>query len=379
MSKITLKTSDLQVMLNKAMKGVSDNKMILLTSLIGIMLEDNKLSITATDATNFIQVIKDKVEGEEFAVTVRADVFNKLVQKTSVPEITLELTDDYLEFKGNGTYKLDLPLDENSDPICYPDVPEVNGKKGKIQYTSISSIINANKPALAVTMEMPCITGYYCGQQVLTTDSFKVAFSDIKLFEGKPILLASEAFELLTTMNDENIEVNREGSKVLFKSRNAEKKMEVIVYTVELEGIGDFPAEILLAQLEEEFESSCRLSKSGLLEVIDRLSLFVNEYDKKGIYLTFTKKGLMFQSKSSNGSETVAYKADAEDKRGGSTNFKPFTCCVDITMLKDLVNAQTVNTIDLHYGSEVGIKFANGKINHVLAFLEDDRVGTSNE
>lgn len=362
---LKLKTLKLQEMVSKAVKGASSNKMIPITSLMAIELKKNKLTLTTTDATNYLKVIEDKVDGEDFYIVVPVGVFSKLVAKTSVETITLKLKEHVLEVKGNGTYSIELPLDEEGRLIKYPEYKFDSKVKGSvINLSTIKTLLNANKSALAVTMELPALTGYYCDdKRVISTDTFKVCNTEIPLFAEKT-LVPPELMELLSLMTEEKITVQSSGSKMLFTTNN------MVVYGVQLDGIDDYPVAAIDSFLQTEFSSKCKLPKDALLAVLDRLMLFVTDYDKNGIYLTFTQEGVIVSSKKSTGTELIKYQ--------GSDNFQPFTCCADIALLVSQVKAQEGEVVELWYGQEVSIKMTNGKITQIVALLEDDRAEEDN-
>jgi hypothetical protein len=137
------------------------------------------------------------------------------------------------------------------------------------------------------------------------------------------------------------------------------------VYGTLMDSIEDYQIEAIDGLLEQDFESSCKVTKSALLQLLDRLALFVSPYDKNGVYLTFTKDGLQIESKQANSVEVIPY---AESK-----NFRAFTCCVDIEMLHSQVKANTGDGITIHYGEENAIKITDGNVAQVVALLEDDR------
>jgi DNA polymerase III sliding clamp (beta) subunit (PCNA family) len=363
--KLKLKTLKLQEMVSKSIKGASNNKMIPITGLMAIVLKKGVLTLITTDATNTLKVMEKDIEGDEFYVVVQTDIFSKLVAKTTTETITLTLKENSLEVKGNGTYSIELPLDEEGQPIKFPEYKfDDKAEKTTINLSTVKVLLNANKAALAETMEIPCLTGYYFDDTVLTTDSYKVCSNEIKVFPNK-VLLPSELLELLAIMDEEKITVQQSGSKILFTTGN------VIVYGTELDGIEDYPAEAVQAYLETEFKSVCKLPKSALLNVLDRLALFVSTYDKNGVYLTFTNEGVIFSSKRSNGTELIKYQ--------GSENFQPFTCCADIELLHSQIAAQDGEVVELWYGHEKAIKMVSGKITQVVALLEDDRVMDNGE
>ena len=310
-----------------------------------------------------MKVIEDKVDGDDFYIVVSVDVFSKLVAKTTVETITLTLKETVLEVKGNGTYSIELPLDENGQLIKYSEYKFDSKVEGSVvNLSTIRTLMGINKSALAVTTEQFALTGYYCdNKRVISTDTFKVCNTDIPLFET-PVLVPSELMDLVSLMTEEKITVQISGSKMLFTTNN------MLVYGIQLDGINDYPVTAVDSFLHTEFPIKCTLLKNALLDVLDRLMLFVTDYDKNGIYLTFSKEGLMLSSKKETGIELIAYQ--------NSTNFRPFTCCASIRLLHSLVTAQTEDTFDLWYGHEQAIKMTFGKITQIMALFEDSRVET---
>lgn len=358
---LTVKTTELQEMVGKAIKCVSNNKLIPITSLMNIKVQNNVLCITTTDAINYFYVNKmDKVDCEDFEVSVLADLFTKLVQKTTSDTITLILDNAILKVKGNGTYTMELPLDENGSIIKFPNkIPNELNESGIIKLSTVKTILAANKASLAVNMELPVLTCYYCSSKVVTSDRYKICSTDIKVFEN-PRLITSSLMELLGVLTSEDISVLTTDDAIIFESALER------VYAPITEGVETFPITAIEQLVSQEFTSSCKVSKSAVLNLLERLSLFVSPYDKKGIYLTFTKEGIMFSSKKSSGAELIPYIS--------STDFKDFTCCIDIEMLKSQIATQDVDELELYYGSDIAIKLVNKNITQIVALIEDDRV-----
>ena len=64
--KTKVKTTILQEMVSKAVKGASCNRMIPITGLIEIKVEGGVLSLTTTDATNTLILSKKDIPGDDF-------------------------------------------------------------------------------------------------------------------------------------------------------------------------------------------------------------------------------------------------------------------------------------------------------------------------
>ena len=204
--KLTMKTEKLKEMVSRAVKGVGNNKLIPLTSLMAIEVKDNKFTLITTDATNYLYIVEDKVVADDFYVVVDADTFSKLISKMTCENVTLEIQSGVLRVKGgNGDYRIELPLDENGEPIKYPD-PVVTSDLSSadtitVNRTTIQVILGSIKPALAVTLENPCYTGYYVGDQVVATDTYKIASMDVNLFGRNKRLISPELTIVLCMVN----------------------------------------------------------------------------------------------------------------------------------------------------------------------------------
>lgn len=361
--RLTMKTEKLKDMVSRAVRGVGNNKLIPLTSLMAIEVKNNKLTLITTDATNYLYISEDKVAADDFYVVVDADTFSKLISKMTCENVSLEVASGVwvLNVTGNGNYKIELPMDENGEPIKYPnpvDKLDLSAATEKqINRTTIQVILETIKPALAVTLETPCYTGYYVGNQVVATDTYKIASMDIDLF-GTSRLISPEFMDLLSVMTTEKISVAMTDTDIVCSTPDC------IVCGKFMEGIEDYAIDAITDLVNIEIDSFCSVPKSAILQLLDRLSLFVGTYDKNAIHLTFTQNGLQVSSKAANGVELINYVS--------SDNFKDFTCAVDIQMLTQEIKSIQNDVIELYYGKDNAIKMTDGNITIIVALLEDD-------
>ena len=359
--KLQIKTELLKDMVTKAVKGASQNKLVPLTGMMAIQLANNNLVLHTTDMTNHLYIRQDKVLGEDFYVTVSVDQFSKLIGRLTCENVTMELKDNSLEIKGNGTYNLELPLDENGSLVKFPDP---YGSKSmpmpvtkQIELSTMQAVLNTAKASLATTMEIPCYTGYYIGGKIVTTDTYKICGMNIPMFD-EPVLISPEMMNLLDVMTSEKIDVSINDKEIAFVTPDC------VVYGYLMEDIDEFSIDAISNVLETDFDSVCKISKSAILGTLDRIALFVGTYDNKAIRLNFTPQGIDISSKQTSGIETVDYTE--------SSNFKAFTGFIDIDMLTVQLKAYTGDTVELHYGNDQFISLVNGNTTQVIALLEDD-------
>lgn len=356
---LKIKTEKLQDMVSKAAKCVSNNKLIPITSLINLKVSNGVFTVTATDSTNYFYVThNDKVECEDFEVSLVADLFVKLVQKITSEYIKMSVDGNVFKVEGNGNYMLEMPLDESGNIIKFPKkLPDMEPPvSGVVKLSNVNFMLTYNKPSLADSMVLPAITCYYCGDKVVTSNSVVACASDIKVFD-KPFLITSQMMELLGVMSEDDINFYLSEDEMIFWDKSE------TVYAPLTKGIESFPIEALNKFLSSEFESNCELSKTALLDVLDRISLFVSSYDEKVIVLVFTKDGLMVKSNKSDGTELIPYVS--------SNNFKDFMCKIQFDLLIAQLKTHENDTVTLHYGHESVIKLSSVKVSQVIGLVSE--------
>lgn len=358
--KVKLETKVLKNLVNRVMKGVGNNDSMMRTCWIGIKCANNELSMTAWDGENYLQVIEDKVVCDDFKVTVTADKFAQLVAKTTSEHITLELKDKYLKVKGNGDYKLDLPVDDEGELDNYPELTfdTAKAKKSKIKLSAVVWAIEGNKLSLAKTPETPYLMSYYFGDAVFTTNTATASMSAIKVFE-EPMLLKSDLVNLVATMENEDIQVYVLDDRIAFETPNT------LIVGYCNEGKEDFE-ENALEPLKELFSieqpSSCVVDKAELLGILDRILLFVKAKEE-GVRVLFTKDGIQFYNKEQSINELLPYVE--------SDKFASFEEKLQLDTFKDLINSVGGDKCYIQYGNDGYLKFGKEKRHHLLTVLAE--------
>lgn len=354
---LQIKTTVLQDMVGKAIKCSSNNKLIPITSLMNIKVANNTFYLTTTDATNYFYVKSgEKVECEDFEISVIADNFTKLIQKTTSENVILDYSDKRLKVKGNGEYNIELPLDENGGPIKFPEMASIELAIGcgTISQEAIKSALDYNKSSLSTSLSYPALTCYYCGDSIITSNQIKICANKVKSFD-EPTLVSGQLMELLGVMSN-NIEITKTEEKMIFRT-----DLECIVSNISAK-IDEFPLAPIQGLLDSNLESSCVIPKDVVLNVLDRLSLFMSNYDNKGIDIVVTKDGVMFKTTSSNGVEVVPYT--------DSQNFVDYVCRINIEVLKEQLSTHAKNEIKFYYGNPKIIKLESDNITQIIALME---------
>lgn len=357
--KMKISTKLLQTMVSKAIKGAGNNKLIPITSLIGIEVLEDKITLKTTDGSNHLYIV-EKLDGEfhNFYSIVNADMFAKLVSKTTSDFIELINNESFLEFKGNGVYKLEIPVNADGEIIKFPKfeirediVPQ------QLSVLNLKNMLASAKVSVADTMEVPCLTGYYICDKVVTTNREMVCLIEDSLSK-EPILISSQMAELIQLFDGADLAFTKDENKLMFMSNN------ITLLGKELEGKDIYPVSAVENLAKSTYDNLIVVNKQDLLNVLDRMGLFVADYEKNGVYLHFTTNGLEIRSQKSNAVELLEIKSELP--------IVEFTCLADIKMLYSQVNAIVGDIVNIYYGQATSLKIKEGNTIMILSLMQNN-------
>ena len=355
---VTIKTETLQSMVNKAVRGASNNKLIPLTSFMKLNFTPNVFSILTTDGMNYLEVSAD-VECADFTAVVSADVFTKLVRRLSGDLVKLDITDKYLVVECNGTYKLELLLDEDGKAVDFHmPVENLAGKEkvGELDRSTITRIIGSLKQSLLMVATQPHYCCYRVGDEVVATDSSIISILNKPVFETAH-LVSSECMNLLDAVvgDGASASVYQFDGALVYDTNGA------MLYAREPNGIENFNIGAIKGFADAEFASKCTVSTKSFIEALDRIALFVGEYDAGAVTLTFDNDGVTVSSKSTSGVEQVTY-----DTVSLASEYE---CILDVTSALSMLKAQSSDVVEFYFGGEQTVKMVDGDLTTILALM----------
>lgn len=358
---LELKTEVLQKMVNKSIHGASNNKLIPLTSYVSVSWSPSVLHMLTTDGMNYLEVATtlDGVEADAFTAVVRADTFAKLVRKLSGDSVKLDLSDKYLVVESGGTYKLELLLDDDDNPVPFR-MPFDNlvGKEklGDIDRETINRVMTSLKPSLAVSTAQPHYCCYRVGDEIIATDTSLISVLNKKVFDVAR-LISAECMNLLDVITADGASVSayKVEDAVVFVSGSD------CLFTRVPAGIENYNADAIKGFTSSDFPYHCTLSVGALIDTLERIALFIGEYDAGAVNFAFDADGVTISSKNTSGVEQVQYETnDQEDE---------YTCIMDINSALTVFKAQTSQVVDVYYGADQTIKIVDGDLVTIVALM----------
>lgn len=361
-----VKTESFKDLVNRVAVGASNNKLRPITQLMLVSGKGTEVTAVTTDGTNYLYVYDETDKEVDFYAVVPVEQFSKLISKMTSEYIELFVENDVLTVIGNGEYTIELPLDENGKAIVYPDPYDefINKKhhvvEGEINVSDIKTILESVKPSLMTTYEDPTYTNYYVGDNVVATDHSKIAGFNKALLDvdgtSAKLLISTELMNLLDVIETGPILYQLADNILVFEADDC------VIVGKEANGLDDFEIDGINGLLNTEFPSVCKVNKQDLLNLLDRMSLFVGKYDDNALKLIFEKEHIVVTNKNQKSSEIIDYK-DSKD-------FKSFECIIDVPTFVTQIKAYAGDVIELHYGREESVKLIDGDLTHIIALNE---------
>lgn len=354
----TFNTERLKELVSYAIKGAGFNKLLELSSYMGVSVADGVLYLNTTDGTNYLSV-SDGCVADEMDVVVNADLFARLISKITSDTVDMTIDGNSLVVKGNGTYKLELVPDENGDPLVFPDkFPPTVTEIGKLKANDLAVVSTALEVSLS-NVAGSVYSNYYFGDVIASTDKAMMCIFNKKLF-NKPYLFNRSFVDLMCAgATDVTLSVSED---MLLAEAEITDKCTISVCTKIPDNVSEFNVDGVNKFAALEVKSFCRVRKAEFLDTLDRLALFVSKFDDGAVQLNFTKTAIEVSSIANSGVESIMY---AESK-----DVEPVAIKINVDRLRSQLKAYSSDMVDLYFGNDICIKLVDGELTQVIALLK---------
>lgn len=237
-----------------------------ITDLVELYASDGVLHIGATDgSTRIVGTLETDTEFDNIVVSLSR--LAKLLSLTTKDKITLKTINGYLQFKGNGTYKIPEQLNENGGKLALNlSMPEFDSKPIEVDIAGFNTAITRNSLSLYTGDAQPFLKRFCCKDgYIITTDCATMCVSkgNLPLTEMYPKMVQQLAY-----MPD----------KFLFLDTGSGYRVECgnIKMFMLLEKATGFPMNIIdpFLELPTTVEDKVAIDKNEFLGLIKRAELF---------------------------------------------------------------------------------------------------------
>lgn len=333
-----VKTVELKNALSLLTSIITKNSIKPITELVQLHASNNKLSLGMTDNITKIALQLDCTDDLDTVVLDVEQLF-KLTKLTTKEYITINIKDEIVIIKGNGTYKQAIKTDESDNKlilsITFPKVEKLYD----IDLSVFKTVLSRNKMSLLVGDEHPELYRYYSNiNYTITSDSNTIAITNSdttlqsvrELYPAVVVDLANIGNKAKYGITNNGIYIQSEG---------------MYYFTIKLKD-DLFPVEQIepFINIKETMNIKFTINKKEIKESIKRLNIFdVNVFDTPAVCLT-NKDGYVMISDT---------KGRAEEETGVKVS-EEFSIKLSTDTLIKLISAME-DTITMYIGDEVAV------------------------
>lgn len=368
-----IRTDEIKEICSKILTAVDDNELSLVTETLQLKANNGFLHMAVTNKEYFVE-IKMLMTGmtDDFAATVNATLFLKLISQITTETIEFTMVDNTLVIKGNGTYK--LPLIFDGDTLLELPKIEIENKtlEMDIDCQILQSILQYNSKEISKGSVVKAVQKLYYvdekGAITFTTGACVNSFTLEKpvslLFNNKLVKLfrlfdiGSVHFSLgYDALSDDTIQ-----TKVKFE--NGDTVVSAIL-SCDDTLLKSVPVAAIRGRAEYMYPYQVNFNKDALTQTLNRLMLFANLASSKELvkpYSTFEFKNnevIVWDYKKEN-CESIPY------VNGDLLLEEPYETVLDLNDLKITLDNCPESYLTFKFGNEQAVVITRANISNVI-------------
>lgn len=351
-----IRTGLLGKICDKILSAVDNSDMTSITETLELQGVNGNLYLNVTNREYFVKVKVDGGATEDFHASVSADVFLKLIPRITTEDIELELNDNHLEIKGNGSYK--LPLIYDNDKVLTLPAIDINNITGTfdISTETLRSIDLYNSKELTKgIISKPVQRYFYVDNQGAITFTSGACVNNFAIDTPVKMLLNLKTVKLFKLFEGETVkvevgqDVTPDGitqSKARFSTENV---ILTSITTSDDSLLGSVPVDAIRKRANETYMYSVELDKDELLQAINRFLLF-NQSNATDMYckFVFDNNKLSIQDKIGGNSEVLPYNQHLDIT-------EPYEAMLELKGLKSTLETCKIKYINVAFGNHTAI------------------------
>ena len=263
---------------------IKNNPIRPITDLVEIFTKDGVIYFGSTDNITIIKAKEEDTKSNIDRAVISLSRLQKLVKLTTVEEVILTQKDNYVEFKGNGKYKLPIQVDESGGSIILPLVyPAVECERG-IKIEDVQKAYNRSK--IAITSDYNELNVIYITEDsIVATNSIVVAKTKM---EGKLGLemIKPYALQQLSSL-PADMKVGLKGNNICAISDKFLVYIQNYPEQFPIDGVKPF---LVSPSANEMYKTRFKVSKKVLIDAIKRQDLFKGLFDVPVVSLAAGEK-----------------------------------------------------------------------------------------
>ena len=314
---MVFKLSDLKDVCSKILTAVDSSENSTITDTLELEVKNKVLNLSVTNREYFTRVKLNVGVDVQFHASVNAILFLKLIYSLTSENVELDVNNNYLTVKGDGTYKLPLIYDGNS-MLSLPEITISNVTQTfDISKDTLMSILKYNMNELNKGVVLrPVQKLLYLDNEGCITFTTGACVNSFSLPQSIKILLTPKVVKLFKLFKDDNVhfELGQDSigggiiqSKVIFSD-------SITTVSSILPGdstlVNSVPVTAIRNRATCAYTYSVNLNRDSVLNAIKRLALFADKSTNSVVTLSFKNDRVEIMDDKTN-HESIYYDSTA--------------------------------------------------------------------
>lgn len=368
-----LKTKKLQEVCSKILPAVESTELSSILDVLQLKTVDKVLCLSVTNKEYYVEVKLDITDEVDFHATVSATLFLKLVSQLTAEDIELTVSDNVLNIKANGSYK--IPLIFEGEQLM--ELPVINienvVKEFDISSGILNSILNYNTKELDKgTISRPIQKFFYVDEKGAITFTTGACVNSFELAQPVKILLNKRLVKLFKLFQDCSVHFKLAYDAVEGSTDIVQTKVQFVASNIVITSIlscddsmlSQIPVNAIRGRADNIYPHSVVLSKNDLMATLGRLMLFTSsssEIDlKQNIMFVFGSDSVTVSDIKGENKEVLKYL----NKESGIVD--EYRANLDIMDLKLTLDTCVEPSITLSFGDGNAFILSRGSIKNVI-------------
>ena len=368
-----LKTKKLQEVCSKILPAVESSELSSILDTLQLKTVDKVLCLSVTNKEYYVEVKLDITDEVDFHATVSANLFLKLVSQLTAEDIELTVSDNVLNVKANGSYK--IPLIFEGEQLMELPVINIDNvvKEFDIPSGILNSILNYNTKELDKgTISRPIQKFFYVDEKGAITFTTGACVNSFELAEPVKILLNKRLVKLFKLFQDCSVHFKLaydavEGSNDIVQTKVQFAASDIVITSIlscDDSMLSQIPVNAIRGRADNIYPYSVVLSKNDLMATLGRLMLFTSsssEIDlKQNIMFVFGSDSVTVSDIKGENKEVLKYL----NKESGIVD--EYRANLDIMDLKLTLDTCVEPSITLSFGDGNAFILSRGSIKNVI-------------
>ena len=342
---------DLKKISSILLLAVDSSEVTKLTDNLELKVEDSILYLSVTNGEYFVEAKIPIFEDINFHATINAELFLKLISKTTSETVEFNIDSNNLIIDGNGRYKIPL-IYENDKLLELPRITISNVTNTfNIKSSVLKSLLQYNSRELNKSIvSNPVQKLYYIDGDGAITFTSGACVNNFKLEKPVKILLTKKVVTLFKLFGEEEVRftlgIDEINELPITKVRFDSEELSISAIMPDSSLVSSVPVSAIRGRANYDYESSVTLNRLEVVQVIERLLLFNNFENRNYGRLEFSSDKVAIYDFNKNNFETVRYASGKND----SLSYSAILDLMDIKI-----------ALDSHKDSHIQFSFGNGQ------------------